>query len=125
MEKLYGNIGKKIKCLAQISFVLMAIGSFIGGIVMVSIDDYLWGIGFATMFGGPVVAWIGSWLLYAFGEITEKLSLIERNTRGGQIVSEAQAEVDQKRLAQLEQLRSSGLISEEEYRAAVKKGEEA
>lgn len=125
MEKLYGNIGAKIKMLAKISCVVMAVGSFLGGLIMVCLEDALWSIGFPMMFGGPIMAWIGSWILYAFGEITEKISLIERNTRGGKTISQTQAIVDEKRMAKLEELRSSGLITEEEYRAAVEKGKDA
>ena len=51
----------------------------------------------------------------------DKASDIERNTRGGERKSEAQAKVDSERIGKIEKLRSQGLITEEEYQKAISK----
>ena len=79
-NKFYGNIGKKIKLLAQITAAVLAIALVITGIALMSIDEDLAGIGFITMLLGPAVAWISSLVLYGFGELIEKVSSIESKT---------------------------------------------
>ena len=64
---MYDNIGSKIKSLANGVFIFEAIAAVIGGIVLL-VDEFI-GLGLLTMFGGPVVAWVSSWLLYGFGEL--------------------------------------------------------
>lgn len=64
---MYDNIGGKIKGLAQGVFIFEAASAVISGIVL--LVDELIGIGLLTLFGGPVVAWVSSWLLYGFGEL--------------------------------------------------------
>ena len=74
---MFTNIGRKIKILALVTFALCAISSFIGGIVLLSLDDSLIGAGVATMIIGPLAAWIGSFALYGYGELIEKTCSIE------------------------------------------------
>ena len=38
--------------------------------------------GLGVMLGGFLVSWIMSWFLYGYGELIDKTSQIERNTRG-------------------------------------------
>ena len=118
---MYDNIGGKIKGLAKATFIVEAIAAVITGIsLMVADDDFLL-IGFLVMVAGPIVAWISSWLIYGFGELIDKTCDIERNTRGGERKSEAQAKVDSERISKIEKLRSQGLITEEEYQQAISK----
>lgn len=83
---MYKNIGKKIKILATISFVLNSIGFIIGGIVFMT-DVHGTALasitGIAIILFGPIVAWIGSWLVYGFGELIDKTAEIARNTSSG------------------------------------------
>ena len=80
----YDNIGGKIKGLAKAAFIVEAISAVLSGFVMVilGIDDFfetnliLYGI--LTMILGPIVAWVGSWLLYAFGELVENSTSLNR-----------------------------------------------
>ncbi len=118
---MYDNIGGKIKGLAKAFFIVEAIAAVITGIALMATDEDLIGIGLLVMVVGPLVAWVSSWLLYGFGEIIDKLCDIERNTRGGERKSEAQAKVDSERISKIEKLRSQGLITEEEYQQAISK----
>ena len=79
---MFTNIGKKIKILAVVICVIMAVSSFIGGIVMISIDDDLIGAGIATMILGPIGAWVGAFVLYGYGELIDKTSSIESILKG-------------------------------------------
>ena len=80
-NKLYANIGRKIKNLAVASFIVEAVGAIVTGLIFLvdsGLEDGWWAI-FIILFG-PIVAFVGSWMLYGFGEIIEKISDIERNT---------------------------------------------
>ena len=81
---MYDNIGGKIKGLAKGTFIVETIAAIIGGIVLL-VDEFI-GLGLLTLFCGPVVAWVSSWLLYGFGELIcetseakEELMEINRN----------------------------------------------
>ena len=79
---MYDNIGKKIKGLAKAIFIAQGSSMAITGIVLMCIDEDLILYGILTLILGPILAWIFSWLLYGFGELIDKVSDIERNTRG-------------------------------------------
>ena len=79
---MYDNIGGKIKGLAKAIFIAQGISMAIVGIVLMCIDEDLILYGILSLILGPVLAWIFSWLLYGFGELIDKVSDIERNTRG-------------------------------------------
>jgi hypothetical protein len=115
---MYDHIGKKIKSLAVWTFIVEAIGSIITGFILMTDEDVLY---ILLVFFGPIVAWVSSWLLYGFGELIDKACDIERNTRGGERKSEAQAKADPERISKIEKLRSQGLITEEEYQQAISK----
>ena len=65
-EKLYENVGAKIKGLAKWIFFLEALSAVISGIALLA-DGEVW-FGLLTLVLGPVVALASSWLLYAFGQ---------------------------------------------------------
>ena len=78
LDNLYENIGGKIKSWAKWIFIVEAIGAIITGIYFVhrgitasfdSEPDIL--LGFLILLLGPIVAWVSTWLLYAFGELVE------------------------------------------------------
>ena len=131
---MYENIGKKIKLLAQAIFILDSIAAVITGIVLwIDIEEGWCAI---VLFGGPVVAWISSWLLYGFGELIDKVCDIERNTRGvaksnshvhtptqsntpEQAKPEKATMTKEERIANLDRLLAQGLITEDEYKMAI------
>ena len=117
---MYDNIGKKIKNFAIWCFVGESVASVIGAISFLatqSDDDYVIPAVIA-LFLGPIIAFISSWFVYGFGEIIEKLTEIERNTRGN-TKSRTQLNNDDARIEKLESLRAQGLITEEEYQKAI------
>ena len=71
LDNLYKNIGGKIKNLAKWIFIIEAIGAIITGFVLLFTDDDLILYGLLTLVCGPIIAWLGSWILYAFGELVE------------------------------------------------------
>ena len=81
LDNLYENIGGKIKNWAKWIFIIEAIGAIITGLVLLFTDEDLILYGLLTLVCGPIVAWVGSWLLYAFGELVDKTSENEKNTR--------------------------------------------
>ena len=73
LDNLYENIGGKIKNWAKWTFIVEAVAAVIAGIaVIIDSEDFL--LAFALILLGPIVAFIGSWILYAFGELVEKTS---------------------------------------------------
>lgn len=123
----FENIGGKIKNFAKwscwITILLIWIAAPIIFIVFISdrwLAELCW-IPLLSAIVGPVLVWLESWLLYAFGELVDKACDIERNTRGGERKSVAQTKVDAERLNKIEKLRSQGLITEEEYQQAISK----
>lgn len=85
-DRLYDNIGGKIKSAAKAIFIFEAITSILAGIILFFIgvfdtDDEFVLIGPLLAIFGPIVAWVSSWLIYAFGELVEKTAANERNTR--------------------------------------------
>ncbi|MBE6783518.1 MAG: hypothetical protein E7536_05855 [Ruminococcaceae bacterium] len=80
-DRLYENIGGKIKKWAKWIFIVEAIGAIIAGLVLIiNVEEELILHGFLALIFGPVVAFVGSWILYAFGELVEKTAANERNT---------------------------------------------
>lgn len=84
LDNLYENIGGKIKNWAKWIFIVEAIGSIITAIVLPIAsgdpDDFIL-ISLLIAIVGPIVAWVGSWILYAFGELVEDVHAI-RNKEG-------------------------------------------
>ena len=69
LDTLYENIGEKIKNWAKWIFIIEAISAVISGFVLIGNDDGVTGV--IVLLAGPFVAWVGSWLLYAFGQVVE------------------------------------------------------
>ena len=78
---MFANIGSKIMGLAQFECWLGIIACIISGLVMIVSDSDMIGYGLLIMAGGSLASWVGSWLIYAFGELLETVKQIERNTR--------------------------------------------
>ena len=72
LDNWYSNIGGKIKELAKWCFIVDAIGAVITGLILLidwGFEDAWWAL-FIILFG-PVVAFVASWILYAFGQLIE------------------------------------------------------
>ena len=80
LDELYMDIGGKIKSWAKWIFIIEAIGLALTGFIMMLSSEYLIFYGLLVMVGGPFAAWVGSWILYAFGELVEKTCENENNT---------------------------------------------
>ena len=85
-DGLYANIGKKIKGWAKGTFIVEAVVAVITAVfVLISAveegeaEAFLGAL--AILILGPLVAWVSSWLLYGFGELVDKTSANEENTR--------------------------------------------
>lgn len=74
---MFKNIGGKIKTLAVILTVIDIIGSIVGGIVLIDMDE---GLGATVIVVGILFSWINSFFIYGFGELIENTQKIERNT---------------------------------------------
>ncbi|GEM_PF-1875635 len=81
---MYKNIGKKIKALAVISFIIGAVASIVGAIVLFVLsqewgapEEVLIASGIMLIIIGPLVSWIGSFLIYGYGELVQRTINIE------------------------------------------------
>ena len=97
---MYHNVGKKIKTLAKILALIETVFCILGGIAIITFglimghEAGLFGlsptatiitsiaIGLALALLGSLNALIQSWLLYGQGEMIDKLTDVEINTRG-------------------------------------------
>ncbi len=114
---MFNNIGKKIKVLAAVTAVLLAIAAIITGIVLC--NDNSEEAGIPILIFGPIVSWISSFMLYGFGELIDKVCDIEDMLNRSENKSYVQKKYNENRDEKLERLRSQGLITEEEYKEAI------
>ena len=84
LDDLYRNVGAKIKSWAKWMFILEAISAIIGGILLWGNEKILYGL--LCMIAGPIVAFVSTWLLYAFGEITEDIGLMRQKYVGDKVI---------------------------------------
>ena len=77
LDKLYANIGGKLKGLAKWTFVVEVIASIIA---FIALTEDFW-IGLAALVGGILVSFVSSWFLYAFGELISRVCSIDDNLR--------------------------------------------
>ena len=73
---MYDNIGSKIKTLAQVVFIIMAIISIISGILIIFSDDGAFIIGILTAGIGVLLSWVGTFFLYGFGQLIENTDIL-------------------------------------------------
>lgn len=73
---MFDNIGGKIKKLASFIAWLGIIISIIIGIAFMATDEELFLVGLIIAIIGGVSSWVGSFLLYGFGELVENSSII-------------------------------------------------
>lgn len=119
---MFTNIGDKIKNLAAVITWIGIIGSILGGIVMIAVglesSEIFVLFGFLTAIAGSLVSWIGSFLLYGFGELIDRVAQIDRklNNQASQPIS------GQQRIEALKAMLREGKITLEEYQEAVRNG---
>lgn len=68
---MFVNIGNKIKTLARIICWIGIVVSVISGIVMLATSANLIPAGILTLVLGSLLSWVGSFILYGFGEMVE------------------------------------------------------
>ena len=68
---MFDNIGGKIKTLASVICIIGIIGCCIIGIVLMTKGELLVIIGLAVMVLGSLLSWVGSFVLYGFGQLIE------------------------------------------------------
>lgn len=81
---MFNNIGRKLKGLAIVMFILGTVGVLVGylfllGSAMRNSSD---GVIITLIIGliiGLIASWVSSWQLYAFGELVEKTTVIASN----------------------------------------------
>ncbi len=80
---MFNNIGGKIKGLATFICWLGIIGSVLGGIALVMIlgDEMSIVVGIIVAIVGSLLSWIGSFLLYGFGQLIYNSDIIVKNIR--------------------------------------------
>ena len=81
---MFDNIDNKIKSLAIIITVVGSIASLVCGIVIMAIEEFF--IGLVIAIGGSLSSWIGSFALYALGEIVTQLTKIANSNQRMQIL---------------------------------------
>lgn len=73
---MFKDVGKQIKTFATILFWLSIVGFVIAGLTFLGAGN-LFGIFF--LLAGPILACVSNMFLYGFGELIDKIVLIERN----------------------------------------------
>ena len=114
-KSLWSNVGKKLKIVAQIFFVLMVIGCIVGGIVLI-VESSSYGMkrletyGVVLIMFGPIVCLIAQWIFYAAAQLVDDVAAIK-----SKLVPDDNADLDVK--GRLKFLLRQNLISKEEYDA--------
>lgn len=78
---MYDNIGSKIKTLAQVVFIIMAVISIISGVLILFIVNYGFIIGILTAGIGVLLSWVGTFFLYGFGQLIENSDILVREAK--------------------------------------------
>lgn len=82
---MFENIGGKIKTLAVVTTI---IGMVVSIIVAIALEE----MGILVGILGCLFSWIGSFVLYGFGEIIVSLQIIAANTKKEQVTAPSQEE---------------------------------
>ena len=121
---MYSHIERKIKVLAiTIAIITLAVGfMFASALVLIGLLEnevlpIL--IGFALFFAIPVLAWVGSFVLYGFGELIALARKIADNTASNApTATDAVTPADERR-ATIERLHREGILTDEEFAAKL------
>ncbi len=125
---MFDNIGGKIKVLAKVLCWIGIIGFVILAFVMFDIGSKYYSnvteriLGWVFLIGGPLISWIISFFIYGFGELIEKATQIEINTRkvkkDDKEKNKGISSLDKKQ-ERAGELLNNGFISQEEYNQIV------
>lgn len=124
---MFQNIGEKIKMLAKVVCWVGIVGCVIGGIVLCAAgaglgnDELMIGLGVVLMLAGPLASWIGSFVLYGYGELIVRVTEIHRCVSGVGESQEKETSDKERRIAKLTLLKEKKLISEKEYQNEINK----
>lgn len=89
---MFDNIGEKIKTLAVVTTWVGIIASIVGGFVMLVQGTFE---GLLVMVFGSLGAWIGSFVLYGFGQLITNTDVIAASAKGNEgSASKASAPAD-------------------------------
>ena len=89
---MYNNVGGKIKALAMGICIIEAVALVITGFVLM---EEIGGTAILIVLLGPVVAWLSSLVLYAFGELVEDVHAL-RNKEGTTEEAKAKRNAEEK-----------------------------
>ena len=124
-NKLFSDVGGKLKLLATIWFYLIWIGGMIAGVVLIAVDpDDFVVFGLLMLALSWLVAWLMSLMLYAFGQLVQNSDAIKNKMCGVAVseTTETAPAVSAARAAKEAQLKAwleQNLITEEEYQAKL------
>lgn len=90
LDNLYSNIGAKIKNWAKWICTAETVFAIIGGIILMAEEEVLYGL--LCLLVGPIVAFVSTWILYAFGEITEDIGLLRKKYVGDKVIEQQKKE---------------------------------
>ena len=76
---MFKNIGDKIKTLAEVICILGIISSFVIGCILMAIDLDFFLKGILTIVLGSLASWIGSFVLYGFGQLVDDVNFLRFN----------------------------------------------
>ena len=128
---MYDKIGKKIKALTKVLSIIFIVISVIFGIVSFCLageSEYFLIYGFMFLIFMPIFIWIGSFTLYGFGELIDKVCDIESRLSGSNLSNPSEnkgtlGKEESARKSELKKLRDQGLLTEEEYNEFLSKTE--
>ena len=124
---MYDEIGKKIKMLAKVIFIVLAIAISILGIVCAGMMGKGGFLCILLAAVGVLLAWVSGFILYGFGELVDRISNIDKKlnenktkvvSNSENVVENVQSEKDEK-IKHLKKLLDMGLITEEEYNIKI------
>ena len=100
---MFNNIGRKIKCVAEIGCWMGIMISLILGIWLI-VKSADWHpvfivIGVGAILFGCLGAWIGSFCLYGFGELIDKTTEIASNTSSLKTINKSTTKVTTKAIS--------------------------
>lgn len=116
---MFDNIGEKIKTLAKVITWLGIIASVIVGLVLMVSNRYTPLPGLMVLILGGLVSWIGSFVLYGFGQLivnTDKMVALQSGKDVGAVNSGIATASTSDKVATINKWKEEGLITEEEYK---------
>ena len=119
---MYDNIGRKLKGLATAFFIIGSVITVIIGFLYIASSEFLILTGVLYLVLGPLASWCISLVLYGFGELIDKISDIEVNTRRKKKSNKqemSEAELYEKEVDLLEASYNLGMISKEDYQTRL------